>query len=262
MRGIIIAAAAAMGLASSAQAVSYFSLTANAADPGLAGYERVLTSFDGGNAVGYSNASNFAITNAAANAPLGDTSNYGQVSAGGSVAFDLRNAFSSRTTAARSLSVYLGSVTADDYIQVIGLSVGGGLNLANPLMTISGSDLLAVLGADTTASQRLYINFSAAEQVSALIFGSASSVFGFDTLAVSSAVYAITPGQTVAPGNKRPSATIDNSSPNQSSYMLSSNGAQMGSALPEPANWAMMISGFLMVGGMLRARRRATVVFF
>ena len=32
-------------------------------------------------------------------------------------------------------------------------------------------------------------------------------------------------------------------------------------AVPEPASWAMMIGGFGMIGGALRARRRATVRF-
>ena len=258
MRGMIVAAAAAIGLASSAQAVSYFSLAANAGDPGLAGYDSVLTSFDGGNAVGYSNGSNFGITSGTGSAPLGDTSSYGQISDGGSVMFDLRNAFSSRTTAARSLSVYLGAITADDFIEVLGLSAGGGLDPANVLMTISGADLLAGLGANSANSQRLYINFLANEQVSALVFGS-SSLFAFDTLAVSSAVYAINAQQKTV--TALPSATLDTGSPSQASYMLSSNGAQMGSAVPEPASWAMMISGFLMAGAMVRSRRRTTVAF-
>lgn len=256
MRKTIAAAVAAIGMASSAQAVSYFSLAANAADPGLASFESVLTGFDGGDAVGYSDASNFAITSGTGDgavAPAGDSSKYGAVGAGGSVMLDMRNAFSSRFTAARSVSVYLGSIEADDYIQVLGLAVGGSLDLTTPLMTITGAQLLASL---TAPDQRLYINFAAGEQVSALVFGATSSMFEFDTLAVSSAVYAIGAGQTTAPGNKRPAATLDNASPGQANYMLSSNGAPAGApGVPEPASWAMMISGFLMIGGMLRARR-------
>jgi hypothetical protein len=263
MRRIILAAIAALGLASSAQAVSYFSVGAikDAAgvwrDPGVASFEQVVAGFDGGDAVGYDvdHSAGFSYTSGGAGAPAGDVSRYMRVEAGGSVLFDLRNYMDSRGLAALNISVYLGSLNTGNMIDVIGRDASGGLDLASPLKTITGAALTA--GMDTSlvssVNRRLYVDFLDSEQIGALRFSSSDHGFQLDSLAVSSVVYAIGAGQTTAAA--RPTASGWGTMLTAETSLL-----PFSAPVPEPSSWAMMLAGFGLVGGMIRRRRGAAAL--
>jgi hypothetical protein len=260
MRGLFIAAAvAALGLASSAQAVSYFSLGAVQSntgwrDPGLAAYDQVIAGFgaDGGDRVGYDDvlSSGFKFVTGSVEgsgtAPAGDTSRYMSVQAGGSVLFDLRSYLDSRGVGARSISVYLGSIDASNTIDLIGRTQGGSLDFATPLATITGAGLGASEGEGLVASlnRRLYINFASFEDVGAIRFSSLDAAFEFDQIAINSARYSIDPRLTVPENGKLPAATV--AMPRRDSV----------GTVPEPASWAMMLGGFGLLGAMMRMRRK------
>ena len=259
MRNVVLAAMMAIGLASSAHAVSYFSIGAVKdsggvwRDPGIASYEQMVAGFDGGDAVGYDidHSYGFSYTYGGAGAPAGDITRYMRVEAGGSVLFDLRNYMDSRGLAALNISVYLGSLNAGNAIDLIARDVSGSLNLATPLKTITGAALTAGMDMSLVSStnRRLYLNFANTDQVGALRFTSSDFGFQLDSLSVSSVHYLIDPSVTVV--GERPSA-VGRGASASSGFDF---GNSLSEAVPEPSSWAMMLSGFGLLGGMLRRRR-------
>lgn len=271
MLKFLVAGLIAAGLASSAQAVSFFSVGAvrdsggHLHDAGIAPFEQVVASFEGHDQVGYDvNSSGFGIYSGnhhgVAVAPQGDASNYMAVGKDGSVLFDLRSYFASRHTAARSISFYVGSIDSYNVIDVIGADAGGNLAYAKPLLTIGGLKFTGPAGS-AARNRRVYINFTPGENVGALRFSSTGYAFEFDSIAVSSAHFAIRQNATIGANDVLPAARAEGMR-----YSAGSSGKQAaaavtnldpnGNAVPEPSSWATMVGGFGMLGGMLRARRR------
>ncbi len=231
------AVAAAAAVAAPANAFTFFSVgaTTGAApgDPGLAAYETSVVTFDGPSYPGVvdTTSGNVALysgtTAGVAAAPTGDTSTYQAIGTGGKSVFDFTGV--TMTQSIKSVSVYVGSVDAYNYIDVLDKNL-------NVIGTISGSQLPGDSG-DQGASitnRRLYISAAAGETIGGLAFRSDGVAFEFDTIGASHASYPNVPnGGTPA---TLPAAVV-----------------------PEPASWALMVGGFGLVGFAARRRRVAVV---
>lgn len=256
MMAVIVAA----GLASSAQAVSFFSVGANVSgtgagsDPGLASYEQAIMSFQGKDAVGYSvnYSSSYSATPGTSGtftyltgnsgsvvAPAGDATRYMSVATNGSVLFDLRSYISSRvnTSPVLGVSLYVGSIDAGNKIELLGNSTGGNLNLTTPLLTITGSQMLGSGSGVDATNRRVYISFNTLDNVGALRFSSSDGSLEFDTVGATSQAYV-------------DAAAFANGGMNITTPPSNIAG------VPEPRSWLMMMVGFGLLGSMLRSRGR------
>ena len=112
--------------------------------------------------------------------------------------------------------------------------------------------------------------------------GVLSSPFGYDVREYSASITPLTLGPgtywfalqnaTTAGGNlafwdvnNGPSVAFENTIGNVNGYLFPGSNSSAftltGGAVPEPASWAMMVGGFGLVGGAMRARRKAAVSF-
>ena len=239
MRSIVIllggAALIAAPSCATAQSVTYrltgagYNSEGAVGDPGLRAHEQMITTFDGNDSVHFdpSHSSGFAFYTGShpgtALAPVGDSSQYVALGAGGRMAFDLRQ-FNTPTTQLSSISVDVGSLDSYNFIQIIGLTSTGALDYNNPLLMLNGTQM-ATEGRDG----RLTFGFDDNAQVGAILFGSTGIAFEFDSLAITTT-------------QRRGTALV----------------AQ---PVPEPASWALMLGGFGMVGGAMRSRRKSAVTF-
>lgn len=233
MRIVVASLFAAAALAAPATAVTFFSV-GGAPDPGIAPFETTLVSFDAPLHAGVSQADTGPValytgSSGQAAAPAGDTSTYMGIGTDGRATFDFRDYFASRSSPARSLSVYLGSIDSYNFIDVL----DAGLNV---VATISGTDLPASNGDQGAAitNRRLFINFDPSEAIGGLAFRSTGVAFEFDGIAASAARY-----QNF--GDPTP-FTIP-----------------FATAVPEPATWALLLAGFGFIGTSLRRRRNPVV---
>ena len=193
----------------------------------MGAHEQMVTTFDGNDSVHFdaSRSNGFAFYSGdhpgSALAPAGDSSQYVALTAGGRMAFDLRQ-FDTPTTQLSSISVDVGSLDSYNFIQIIGLTSTGELDYDNPLLMLNGTQM-ATEGRDG----RLTFGFDDNTQVGAILFGSTGIAFEFDSLAITTT-------------QRRGTALV----------------AQ---PVPEPASWALMLGGFGMVGGAMRSGRKAVV---
>jgi len=237
-----VTAAAAATAMTPAQAVSFHMQGATASqngalhDPGVAAGEQIVAGFDGQDTVSIDFAHSTGYDfytgshSGVAAAPVGDSSRYVAIATGGDVLFDLRS-FAGAGNHITSVSAYLGSVDPYNFIDVLGIGASGNIDAGHPLLTIGGSDLLGDNGDwySSLTNGRLTISFDASEHIGGLVFRSTGVAFEFDSIAV---------------GTGRPLSA-----------------GQTPAAVPEPASWAMMLGGFGLVGGAMRARRKAGVSF-
>ena len=242
MRNILLVGAIAMaGLATTPSAAQSIAARMNPAsinqagklsDPGLQSSEHVVADFDGNASLqidgthssgfGYFKGSTVGV----AAAPKGDDSQYRAVGAGGRAVFDLRS-YTSGENELGSVSAYLGSVDCYNFVQLLGINADGSINFDDPLLSLSGAELVRLN--DGRRNGRLTFGFGDSAGIGAILFGSTGVAFEFDSLAIS---------QMRAPGPRLAATSV-----------------------PEPASWAMMLGGFGMVGAGMRRRRRAIPSF-
>jgi hypothetical protein len=238
----VLLVAAILSVASSravAQSVAYrfdgASLSSSdiAGDPGLRLSQQMVTAFDGEDTLNFDAARSSGYgfftgnhVNVAA-APAGDVTRYAAIGAGGSMLFDLRQ-YNTPSSVLTSLSAYLGSVDVYNAIDIIGLTAGGDLDYATPLLTVTGSDLIGA--GSSHPNGRITFGFDGKGQIGGIVFRSSGIAFEFDSIAIGVDRALPPPGLVATPA-------------------------------PEPASWAMMLVGFGAVGGALRARRRTAVAF-
>lgn len=198
-------------------------------DPGLRAHEQMVTTFDGNDSVRFdpSHSNGFAFYSGnhpgMALAPIGDSSQYAALTAGGRMAFDLRQ-FDTGTTQLGGISVDVGSLDPYNFIQIIGLTSTGDLDYDNPLLMVDGTQMAAE-GRDG----RLSFGFDDNTRVGAILFGSTGIAFEFDSLAITTV--------------QRRSAAL------------------IAQPVPEPASWALMLGGFGLVGGAMRSRKKDAFSF-
>jgi hypothetical protein len=177
MRNIMIAAAAATLLASSAGAVSFVSVDL---DPGKAVNESYVVTFDGPNAAGYDwSAGNIATATGSVSSvyatPAGNASAFGYVSSALSPNFATLS-----TPNLKSISFYWGSI--DDYNSLDVLGPGNSI-----LTTITGSMVSIANGNQTLpdTNRRIFITAGPDEVITGLTFRSTGVAFEFDDIAAS-----------------------------------------------------------------------------
>jgi hypothetical protein len=184
-----------------------------APDPGMAPGETMLVTFDAPNVAGVTSTFAGPVITAAGStggvraAPAGTVAGgvYRSIGRGGSSLFDFSGWSGGRPLATASL--YWGSVDAYNFLDV--LNASGGV-----VRTIAGSDLPMFNGNQTLpmTNRRVFLNFDAAQNVTALRMRSTGAAFEFDNIAASAAV-------------------------------------------PEPASWALLITGFGLIGYAMRRRQ-------
>lgn len=217
MLRFVFPAAVALCLAAPAAAV-IVTTAPGAPDPGMAAGETMLVTFDAPNVPGVtSTISGLVITAAGSTsglraAPAGTVAGgvYRSLGNGASSLFDFSGWTGGRSLA--SASLYWGSVDAHNFVDVIDAS--GGV-----VRTIAGSDLPMFNGNQMlpVTNRRVFLNFDAADNVTALRMRSRGTAFEFDNIAASAGV------------------------------------------VPEPASWALMITGFGLIGHAMRRRQARSV---
>jgi len=233
---LVAALLSAASSRASAQSVAYrfedVSLS-GAGDPGLRPNQQMVTTFDGDDTLNFDAArsSGYGFFTGShlgvAADPVGDDTQYVAIGAGGSMLFDLRQ-YNTPSSVLASLSVYLGSVDVYNAIDIIGLTAAGELDYANPLLTVTGSDLIG--RGPSHPNGRVSFGFDGKGQIGGIVFRSSGIAFEFDSIAVG----------------------LDRALPAA---------GLVATPAPEPASWAMMLAGFGAVGGAMRARRRTAVAF-
>ncbi len=187
-----------------------------APDPGLAGGQQMLVSFDAPNAAGVTETMTGKVitgpgsTSGVRAAPAGTGNGaYQSIATGGSALFDFAVWANGRGLA--SLSLYWGSIDTYNYIDFLnpqGALVG----------SISGSDMPLSNGNQTIAmtNRRVLFGFTPQENVTAMRLRSTGNAFEFDSI-----------GAQAGAG-----------------------------AVPEPEAWTLGLIGATLVGGAMRYRRR------
>ena len=236
---LVAAILSAVSFRASAQSVAYrfddasLSSAGTPSDPGLRPSQQMVTDFDAEDTLNFdaSRSSGYAFFTGShlgvAAAPAGDDTQYAAIGASGSMAFDLRQ-YNTPSSVLASLSVYLGSIDVYNAIDILGLTAAGELDYANPLLTVTGSDLIGA--GPSHPNGRITFGFDGKGQIGGIIFRSSGIAFEFDSIAVGLDRALPTAGLAVTPA-------------------------------PEPASWAMMLAGFGAIGGAMRGRRKTAVAF-
>ena len=238
---------AAVALASPADAMTYFSVGAasfakGGQDTGVPTGLTPVVTFDAATAagivetdtgpVGIYAGHGFANGHMVAARPAGDKTAYEAVGAGGSATFDFSGYL--KTHKIETVSVYWGSIDSYNTLEI--LNKRGGL-----IGSITGSQLPAANG-DQGASitnRRVFISLARSDHFGALRFLSSGVAFEYDNIGAGPAVF------------NAPNGGVFDVTPS----VLSGRGS---SAVPEPAVWALMLTGLGLAGAALRRRRSPT----
>ena len=207
----------ALATTATAQAVTYTApINATPVDPFVAGAETLLVDFDSALPAGYSLSGSYGLA-------TGTVINVRATPAGDTTQYFYTSPSLATNTATLStpdlatVSFYWGSIDAQNRVDILG---AGGATI----FTLFGSAMPPANGNHFLAStnRRVYFTAGAGETITGLTFSTTKIAFEIDDLA-----------GTVVGGGGNPGGTV-----------------------PEPAAWALMITGFGMVG--LAARRRRT----
>jgi hypothetical protein len=233
IRTLSLAAAAALGLAGSANAFTYFTLGATTGpapgDPGISTYETSVVTFDAPNAAGVTETDSGTVgvytgnvSNVAA-APAGDTSKYEAIGTGGEAIFNFDGYLANHTV--NTVSVYLGSIDTYNTIYILNkqdVAIG----------EITGSELPASSGDQgaSVTNRRLYIS-NLGSDFGGLAFTASAVAFEFDTIGATAADWS--PTTPLTPGTLPPPSSV-----------------------PEPATWALLLTGVGLMGATFRRRPR------
>jgi hypothetical protein len=258
MKSFCLAAAAlSLALAGQAHALVAFSIGASAGvDPGYAPGEVPVVTFDAPNAPGVvetDNAGPMGLTTANAGvqadigsvglvgrftltdvnvaaAPVGDTGMFEAIEPGGSAKFD----FTHYAPGVGSLSVYVGSIDSYNMFEV-------STNIRNYFF--DGDDFLNHNGDQFSnlTNRRVYFQFAPNEIFKSITFSSNGIAFEYDSIAAES--YPGAQPAWVPTGGDVEGLTPTSTSP-----------------APEPATWALMLTGFAAIGFSIRRRRSALAV--
>ncbi len=229
----ILGLVAALAIGGEARALTAFSVGAVAGqDPGYAG-QTLLASFDAPNIAGVTETDSGAVGSVAlftgthpdiAAAPIGDTTRYEALQVGGVAKFD----FSAYAPGVSTLSFFVGSIDAYNWFSV---------KTNARTYYYNGRGFLVSDGNQFSSStnRRVYFQFAPGETLQTLTLRSTGIAFEYDTLAA-------------AP---RSGGRLQLNGP--SGFPLGSD-ALTPYAVPEPATWAMMLSGLAMIGAGVRRR--------
>lgn len=216
MKRCIMGLLAAVGMASAAQAVTVTG-TFGAPDPGPAAGQTIVISFDGPSAAGYSWSGGLATScSSSSAAAMPAVGPGGTASCFGYVSSAI-NPNSATLSTPNLSSISFYWGSIDAYNFVDVLGAGGAT-----LLSISGSTLPPSNGNQGLPETNRRVNFiaGAGEVITGLRLRSTGVAFEFDNFAAA---------EVLDPG---------------------------GGAVPEPATWAMLLSGFGLVGVSARRRRR------
>ena len=231
------AVALSLGLAGQANALVAFSIGAvGSVDPGFAPGEISVVTFDSPSAAGVTETDSgpldsvalFTLTDVdVAAAPVGDTTRFDAIQPGGAAKFD----FAHYAPGVGSLSVYVGSIDTYNEFEV-------STNRRNYFY--NGSNFLNHDGDQFSklTNRRIYFQFAPTERFKSITFSSTGIAFEFDSLAAES--YPGAQPAWVPSGDDVQGLEPASTSP-----------------APEPAAWAMMLTGFAVLGGLSRRRRSA-----
>jgi hypothetical protein len=234
------AVALSLGLAGRAQAIVAFSIgDVNGVDPGFAPYETSVVTFDGANAAGVTETDSgpagsvglFTLTHIdIAAAPVGDTTMFEAIQPGGSAKFS----FTNYAPGVGSLSVYIGSIDKYNYFEV---------STSKANYFFDGTDFLNNNGDQFShlTNRRVYFQFAPNEIFKSITFSSTGIAFEYDSLAAEP--YPGAQPAWVPTGN-------------DVEYLIPTSIEPV----PEPGPWALMLTGFALLGVGARRRRRTLAI--